>query len=151
MTASNAIISLHLTVSNHLPKYFTDRKFRVSHIQAALATILKPVLTKNLLVWLDDILLYENNTSRLLYTIEAFLDICIKHNFKLHPTKCILFENSVRWCGRIVSAKLIHFDLTKLQGLIDMSVQTTGAHLQQFVCTMQWVRTAIPNFANLIS
>lgn len=45
----------------------------VAHPQAALATILNTVLTKKLLVWLDDKLLYERNIYRLLDVIEALL------------------------------------------------------------------------------
>lgn len=41
-----------------------------AHVQAALDTILKPVLTKKLLEWLDDRLLYVHSTARLLDTIE---------------------------------------------------------------------------------
>lgn len=47
--------------------------------------------------------------------------------------------------------KRIRFDSTIVQCLIYMEFTTTGTHLQQFVFAIQWVYTAIPDFAYLIS
>lgn len=55
----------------------------VEHLQAALATILKAVLTKKLLTWLENILLYEKNTTRLLDTIETSWEYESSTNYNL--------------------------------------------------------------------
>lgn len=38
-----------------------------------------------------------------------------------------------------------------MSALTDMTTSATCAHLQQFICALQWMRTALPNFAKLIS
>ncbi len=77
--------------------------------------------------------------------------MCLKHNLKLHPSKCILYANTANWCGRIITPKGVRFDARRLDGIFNMEQPTSGGHLQQFVCALQWMRTGIPNFAKLTS
>eukprot|EP00178_Gracilaria_changii_P000257 TRINITY_DN1027_c0_g1_i1.p2 TRINITY_DN1027_c0_g1~~TRINITY_DN1027_c0_g1_i1.p2 ORF type:complete len:1106 (+),score=114.18 TRINITY_DN1027_c0_g1_i1:5972-9289(+) len=122
-----------------------------THLQLVLAEIFPPRLLKQLLYWLDDILLHNATINGLLKAIQLLFRTCARHSIRLHPRKCILFAISIRWCGRIISANGVRHDPRQLDGLLHMQPPTNGAHLQQFVCAMQWVKTGIPNFANLIS
>ena len=71
-------------------------------------------------------------------------------NLKLHPEKCCFFATSIRWCGRLLSSAGVRFDPRRIDGIQKMQLPTNGAHLQQFVCALQWVKTAIPNFTALV-
>jgi hypothetical protein len=122
----------------------------VMHMQAALQGILTP-LSEQLVAWPDDLLLHATTDSLMLAHLRTFLTICREYNLKLHPGKCTLFANLVRWCGRLVSGSGVRFDPRKIQGLLEMSAPQTGADLQQFLCALNWMRTAIPSFAELIS
>lgn len=66
------------------------------------------------------------------------------------PAKCISFSTSVQWCGRLISADGIRYDLGRLDGLLTMETATTGTHLQQFLCALQWVRNGIREFTDLV-
>ena len=44
----------------------------------------------------------------------------------------------------------VRFDPRRIDGIQRMQLPTNGAHLQQFVCALQWVKTAIPNFTALV-
>ena len=123
----------------------------VAHLQSALAAIFLPELGKNLLSWLDDLLLYASCPEELLTAIESFLSLCLKHRLKLHPQKCILFTVKIKWCGRIITRQGIRFDPSATDALLSMEPPTNGAQLQQLLCAMQWVRTAIPKFSKVIS
>lgn len=70
---------------------------------------------------------------------------------RLHPRKCIIY--SVEKCGgaQLNSKGRIWFDPTMLNGLIELNLPNTGAHLQQFICAMKWVTCSIPNFPNQIT
>lgn len=58
----------------------------------------------------------------------------------LHPQKCLLFAASNRCCGRIISFDGVHFGFPKLNGLLEGKKNLSGAHLQQFVRTMQLLK-----------
>lgn len=123
----------------------------VAHLQSTLATIVPDESTVNILCWLDDILLHCENISDMPDSIESFFDMCAKYNLRLHPGKCVLFSSSVRWCGRLISKDGVRYDPRGLNALQPMEPPTTGAHLQQFLCALQWVKNGIPNFVNLVS
>lgn len=42
------------------------------------------------------------------------------------------------------------FDPHRIEGIRHMQQPTNGAHLQQFVRTMQWMRNAIPDFSSIV-
>ena len=122
----------------------------VTHLQLALSEILPNGLRCKLLSWLDDILLHSSTVDGLLDVVRQLLTLCAQHNVKLHPSKCILFATTIRWCGRQVPADGIRYDPKRLEGLLNMEQPKNGAHLQQLLCALQWVRNGIPNFAETI-
>ena len=122
----------------------------VTHIQAVLQEVFAP-LSKNLLAWLDDLLLHASTLIQLFDHLSMFFTLCRKFNIKLHPGKCVLFSLVVRWCGRLISAEGSKFDPRRIEGLLQMSPPSTGADLQQFLCAINWMRTAIPAFSTLVS
>ena len=111
----------------------------VTYLQSSLASTIPPDLLRDLLLWLDDILLHKSSISGLLESLQKFFAYCVEYNLKLHPSKCILYVTEIRWCGRIISEQGIKFDPRRLSGLVQMEPPTHGAHLQQFLCAMQWL------------
>jgi Reverse transcriptase (RNA-dependent DNA polymerase)/RNase H-like domain found in reverse transcriptase len=122
----------------------------VSHMQSSLQGILHP-LKGQLLAWLDDLLLHAADEASLLCHLRMLFQICQDADIKLHPGKCELFAREVRWCGRLISGSGVRFDPRRVQGLRKMELPTTGADLQQFLCAMNWMPTAVPNYSSMIS
>jgi RNase H-like domain found in reverse transcriptase/Reverse transcriptase (RNA-dependent DNA polymerase)/Integrase zinc binding domain/Integrase core domain len=120
----------------------------VAHLQSVLQGAFCP-MAEQLISWLDDLLLHASSIAKLLEHLRSFFTICREFNLKLHPGKCVLFAAEVRWCGRLISAAGSKFDPRRIQGLLDMPPPTTGADLQQFICAINWMRTAIPSFSTL--
>jgi hypothetical protein len=50
----------------------------------------------------------------------------------------------------MISAAGVRFDPFLLKGLGDMSHPTTGADLQQFVCALDWMHSALPEVSSLV-
>lgn len=121
----------------------------VTYLQSSLTNVIPATLSPHTLLWLDDILIHSQTPHSLLESISRFLSLCDKHNLRLHPEKCIIFTRRVRWCGRIIDGNGVTFDPRNLNGLQQMQSPTTGAQLQQFVCALQWVKSAVPNFSAL--
>ena len=61
-----------------------------------------------------------------------------------------MYSTSIRWRGRSISAGGVRYDPRRLEGLLKMEPPTTGAHLQQFLCALQWVRNGIPQLSELV-
>lgn len=123
----------------------------VTHLQSSLTLTIPNELRHNLLLWLDDCLLHSHSIDHFLQCLQLFLSYCVSFNWKLHPAKCILFTTSVRWCGRIISADGIRHDPARLDTLLDMERPSWGGQLQQFLCAMQWLRSSIPQFQDLVA
>lgn len=122
----------------------------VLYLQSTLSAHLPADLRRSVLLWLDDILAHAPTTIELLTAIRLFFELCSERNLKLHPAKCVLYSRSIRWCGRVITADGIRFDPRRIDGIQNMDSPTTGAQLQQFVCAMQWMRSAIPTFTTII-
>lgn len=123
----------------------------VTHLQSSLTSIIPDEWKPNILIWLDDILLFAPTVEKLLMSIRSFFRLCVSYNIKLHPAKCILYTTEVRWCGRLVTPDGVRYDPRRLDALKSMEPPTTGAHLQQFLCALQWVKKGIPNFTELVA
>ena len=122
----------------------------VKYLQSTLAAILPSELQSSTLFWLDDILIYAKTVPELLNSIAIFFELCAKRRIRLHPAKCSLFAKKLTWCGRVITSSGIWFDPKRIEGLTSMAAPQTAADLQQFLCAMQWLKQAIPNFIELI-
>jgi RNase H-like domain found in reverse transcriptase/Reverse transcriptase (RNA-dependent DNA polymerase)/Integrase zinc binding domain len=122
----------------------------VAHMQAAVQGFLGP-LVDHVLAWLDDLLMHAKSVAELLKYLRVFFSLCRVHNLKLHPGKCTLYSLEVHWCGRLISDVGVRFDPRRIQGLKEMATPRTGADLQQFVCALNWMRTAIPAFSKMVA
>jgi RNase H-like domain found in reverse transcriptase/Reverse transcriptase (RNA-dependent DNA polymerase) len=120
----------------------------VAYLQSCMDAMLLP-LADQMIVWLDDVLTHARSEEKLLATLRKFFELCGEHGFLLYAAKCDFLCLRVLWCGRILTAEVISFDPAHLAGLRNMSPPTTGAELQQFLCALSWVRTALPEFTKL--
>lgn len=121
-----------------------------THLQSSIADIFPSDLLSFFLYWLDDILLHHSTVTCLLKAIGDLIHLCAERNIKLHPRKCVLFSTQILWCGRLASAAGARYDPKRLGGLLKMEPSTTGAHLQQFICALQWLKNGIRQFPHLL-
>lgn len=122
----------------------------VTHLQPSFTAIIPDDPNPNVLFCLDDILIHTPTTERLQESIRSFFSLCVDHNIKLHPAKCVLFAKEIRWCGRFISSEGVRYDPRRLNALLSMEPPTTGVHLQKLLCALQWVKQGIPNFTELM-
>ena len=121
----------------------------VMHLQSSVEAILKTSLKRNTLLWLNDILIFSSTIDHLLELISEFIQLCKEYGLFLHRKKCLLITTSVRWCGRLIQPQGVTFDPSDSQGIFAIQKPTKGAQLQQFLCTLQWIRTTIPEFSEV--
>ena len=85
-----------------------------------------------------------------LQCLRNFFEICRHNNLKLSAKKSTLFTTNVKWCGRIIDSQGITFDPTRISGLANVSTPQTAGEVSEFFHFLQWLSTAIPDFARRV-
>jgi hypothetical protein len=55
---------------------------------------------------------------------------------KLHASKCMLLEATVRYCGRLITKDGVRFDPKNMKALQTMRDLQNGADLLQYIATV---------------
>ncbi|GMF18154.1 unnamed protein product [Phytophthora lilii] len=105
------------------------------------------VLYKNLLVWVNDIVVFTK-------TVEEFLDVSRKffvrlreYGLKLDAKKSCLFARQISWCDRLIDGEGVRHDYERVAALSSLPLPSTAAALQKLLCASNWLRESIVNFA----
>lgn len=105
--------------------------------------ILKDLLFRSVLVWIDDVLLYARSAGEFLENLEHFFSILRQRKPKLNTKKCKLFAKLVKWCGELIDGEDVAHDPERLAALRQMPVPPTEAALQHFPCALNWLRDSM--------
>jgi hypothetical protein len=100
---------------------------------------------------LDDCILHTKTEDDLLATLNVFFKKCQEHGLKLHASKCVLFASTVRYCGRLITKDGVRFDPKDMKALQTMQEPQNGADLVQYVASVKWMRSAIPNYSKRVA
>ena len=127
-----------------------DNANSVAYLQSCMTQMTESIRA-NVIIWLDDVLITASTEEELLEVLEQFFQQCLTHRLLLSPQKSDLFLKEVRYCGRIISSTGVRMDPRNHEALQRMAEPTNGGQLQQFVCALNWMRGAIPNFAEIVA
>lgn len=122
----------------------------VGYVPSTVQEMFAEVFNDGLMIWIDDLLGYEDGDERLLVLLKKVLQICADKGLKLNGKKCSFYLREALWCGRVVSRKGVRYDLARIDALTKLPAPTTGQELQQFVCALNWMRTSLPSFKKLV-
>ena len=100
-------------------------------------------------VYLDDHLIFGRTRKQWLESLRRYLTICRSRGLRLSPKKAILCADSVEWCGRRIDKEGMTHQPRHLERLLALPPPTDGAQLQQFLAAANWLRAAIPRFAEI--
>ncbi len=83
----------------------------------------------DLLICLDDLLGYSNDTSSLLDTLRSVFQVCKDKVLKLNTAKYQVVTDEVQFCGRIINKKVLNFILVNMKLLKPCQLQQLlGTH-----------------------
>ncbi|KAF4128207.1 RNase H-like domain found in reverse transcriptase [Phytophthora infestans] len=119
------------------------------HFQAQMSDILKDLLPRSVLVWIDDVLLYARSAGDFLENLERFFAILRQRKLKLNAKKCKIFAKRVKWCGKLIDGEGVAHDHERLAALRQMPIPPTGAALQHFLCALNWLRDSMVDYARI--
>jgi hypothetical protein len=121
----------------------------VLYFQSTMQQSFKGLLYKNLIIWLDDFLLYASSIEELFLVLRKILEICREIGLKLAVLKCKLFEKEIKWCGQIITPQGMKVDPVRIDGLTSLTLPETAGDLMKFLYAANWIRTSLPEFARV--
>ena len=112
--------------------------------------VLKDLVRKCCLAYLDDILAYAKSGRELLDNLKLILDACRAKGVKLNIKKSQLYNDNVVWCGRKISrGGNVSLPDESVKSVLSIERPDNARTLQQFVCSMNWFSAWIPQYTDI--
>ena len=111
--------------------------------------VLRGLLRKICLVYLDDVIVFANSPEELLDRLGQVLQRFHTAGLKLAPKKCQLFQKEVRYLGHIVSEKGIAADPEKLEAVKNWPVPQDQHEVRSFLGLCSYYRRFVKDYAHI--
>lgn len=112
-------------------------------------TVLRGLIGKVCLVYLDDVIVFGNTPEEHLENLERVFQQLENAGLKLAPKKCFLFKREVRYLGHTVSWKGVATDPEKLAIVRKWPVPKDKHEMKSFLGLCSYYRRFIKNYAQI--
>ena len=112
--------------------------------------ILAPVDQTKLILYLDDMCLFDVNFEGLRNSIESLLQCIHNNNIKLSPEKCHLFVNEITLLGHFISPQGIKLSFDSTERVRTHPPPKNVKQLQAFIGLANWAMKWIPHYGTLL-
>jgi hypothetical protein len=114
--------------------------------QELMNLVLQPFLRRCVLVFFDDILVYNNSWTEHLQHLSAILDVLQSHRLHVKQSKCSFATETVSYLGHVISADGVAMDRTKVDAMYSWSVPASTRALRGFLGLTGYYRRFIKDF-----
>ena len=111
--------------------------------------ILGTLINCDVLVYLDDVLIYAETSEELIEKLSQLLKLLANAGLKCTVSKCSLFTQKVHYLEHIVSKDGIHHEPTKLEKFRDWPKPEKGTGLASFLGLCNYYSDLIPSIAHI--
>jgi hypothetical protein len=115
--------------------------------QQLMNTIFSKYLRKFVLVFFDDILVYNPNLAEHLIHLEQVMTEFRIHELKGKLSKCSFGQSEVQYLGHVISRAGVQTDPSKIQDIIKWKTPQTLKKLRGFLGLTGYYRRFIPQYA----
>ena len=115
--------------------------------QRLMMTIFRQELHDQILIFLDDLLIFSRTFEEHLGKLRTVLSRLRMHNLKVEPAKCHLFQREVTYLGHKISKEGISTEDIKIETIRDWPAPTCPSEVLTFVSMAGYYRRFIPNFS----
>ncbi|GMI84518.1 hypothetical protein HRI_002121100 [Hibiscus trionum] len=122
-----------------------------STFQATMNAIFRPFLRKFVLVFLDDILVYNGNWQDHLHHLRSVLQMLKTHGLVAKPSKCSFGQDRVEYLGHVVFHEGLVMDDSKVEAIRKWHVPTTVRDVRTFLGISGYYRRFIRGYATIVA
>lgn len=132
--------------------HFKVMPFGLCNSPSTLSRLLEDVLRglqwEECLLYMDDIIVPGSTFAEALQRIEIIFERLRDANLKLKPSKCNLFQKSVKFLGHTVSEKGVHTDPDKTEVIRNWPIPKTAREIRSYLGLCSYYRRFVPGFAH---
>jgi hypothetical protein len=111
--------------------------------------VLRPFTNSFVVVYLDDILIFNRTWEEHMRHIQQVLSTLRQHKLYANLEKCSFGMNRVQYLGYIVDEHGVHVDPAKIQVICDWPAPTTLTELQSFLGLANFYRRFVLGFSHI--
>jgi hypothetical protein len=120
-----------------------------STFQSLMNKLLKPYLQKFVLVFFDDILIYNHTWDSHLLHVDKVLHLLQENQLFVKKTKCSFGASEVEYLGHIVSREGVKVDPKKIQAMQEWPRPKTLKHLRGFLGLTGYYRKFVHHYGKI--
>ncbi|GJU18238.1 putative reverse transcriptase domain-containing protein [Tanacetum coccineum] len=109
--------------------------------------VCKPLLDKNFIVFIDDILIYSRKKVEHEGHLKQILELL--KNEELYASKCNFWLSKVQFLGHVIDREGIHVDPAKIESIRDWASPKTLIEIRQFLGLAGYYRRFIEGFSKI--
>ena len=129
--------------------------FGLANAPATFSRLMEMVLRglnwERCLVYLDDIIVFGKSFDEALKNLTLVFERLRQAGLRLKPSKCSLFQSSVKFLGHMVSSEGVSCDPDKISCVRDWETPRCVTEVRSFVGFASYYRRFIPDFAKIAS
>ena len=103
------------------------------------------------MVWVDDVIYWGHDEQDLLRTLDLILERLEGVGLYAAAHKCVFFDTSISWCGKVYSQGATQHDGERVSGLANLRRPETAGELMHFLQAVNWLRTSLPRMAEIVA
>src|SRR6267154_693809 len=119
------------------------------HFQLVMSDVLKGMTYRDVIVYVDDILVYNANFDDHLKSLKEVFDRLRKANMRLNGKKCSFGIPEITYLGHKISGEGIRMDDSKIEVVKKWAIPTTVKHIRAFLGLTNYFRRFVRNYARL--
>ncbi|RWS01991.1 uncharacterized protein B4U79_03274, partial [Dinothrombium tinctorium] len=120
-----------------------------SECQRLMNTILKDVLYRCALVYLDDTIVHSKNIQMHLIDLDETFKCFLEANVKLNIKKCNFLKDEINFLGHTICSNGLKVQSNKIDAVKNISTPNTLSELRSFLGLANYYRNFIPDFAKI--
>ena len=120
-----------------------------SAFQREMQEVLKGFSWKNVLVYIDDILIMEESWEKHLQLVDQVLKTLAKHGIKIKPSKCEWVKKEVKFLGHLIGQRGVRKTPQYIVAIRDFQKPTTVRGMREFLGVINFQRKFLPKCAEL--
>ncbi|PIK52903.1 putative transposon Ty3-I Gag-Pol polyprotein [Apostichopus japonicus] len=143
---SNQLLVPKVLKFNRMPQGLCNSP---STFQRLMELIFGDLNMSQLVLYLDDILVYSTTFDQHLDRLGNVFKRLIHHGLKLKGEKCHLFQAEVHHLGHIVNASGVSVDPGKIERVLNWPVPSNASEMRSFLGLAAYYRRFVPGFARV--